>query len=103
MKTTSAAIWLTIGLALASCASDATPAQRLQRLSSACDSYSGFLESAAVMKRNGELSEGQISAVNGVVQTVSPICEADQPPPNVEAALQMVRSAILQLQFAEQE
>ena len=85
------------GLTLAACAAD--PAIRqVQTLAVSCEAYGSALRSLAAYARAGQLSNQQISTVNGIVTVVSPICRADPASlTNLSGALAAIEAQVLEI------
>jgi len=68
-------------------------------LAAACQGYASLLSTAAMNK--DRLTEGQISTVNGVRQTVNPICTNLTGVEDTQTALRTVRNATRKLNRME--
>jgi len=91
------AVCLVTALALAGCAVGGfTP--REQYLS-ACEAYSGALDTLAAYRADGELTKTQLDAVNASRRVVNPLCQAgfsDLSDP--QKALELIERELVQMQ-----
>lgn len=82
-------------IALAACQTTA-PRPEAQLIAS-CRAYTETLNALAVMRLRGQLSQDDIISVDIVRQTVNPICGADEPPADPDAALRDVEAGLYRM------
>lgn len=89
-------VLLTTLLALAGCATAPTTPSSAQLLGQTCVAYAGALKAVTTLRVDGKLTSSQITTINTVNTTVTPICEGPYPA-NPTVALSSVNKALATL------